>query len=152
MTTSKKRSNWTNCGQIQKSTIEDSGIYRVRWMRGSRPIHPNRCLGRDDLGILAIGKAISLNTRRAAFVRAVESTSANHSEGKLLGILVGYSTFPHNVLKQLFWECRVCRTKGLAYEEELEIKRYILSFGQTPPLNCAIPNRFGEWPGQLSLI
>lgn len=137
---------------LQSGTAEEAGIYRVRWLRGGKAVHPDRFLGSDSLGILAIGQAKSLEVRRSLFVRAAESRRASHSEGKLLGHLVYFGVLPENTLGELHWEYRTCGAETLDREEEAEIKAYVLQFGQTPPLNCVIPNRHGEWPGILRLI
>lgn len=152
MTAQSGQIGWKDVRPIQLSVFDEPGVYRVRWLRDSQPVHPGRFLGRDDLGIIAIGKAKQLEDRRSQFVRAAETRRGSHSEGKLLGILVYYSALPANILGELHWEYRICDVEDLEREESLEIKRYVLRFGQTPPLNCAIPDRFGEWPGQLSLM
>jgi hypothetical protein len=87
-----------------------------------------------------------MESRRRQFIYAVEKCSG-HSEGNLLYYLLRHSPlnerFPHHQLEYRF---RGEDNKAAAKSAEARlIKAYIREFGEVPPLNSAIPDRYGSW-------
>lgn len=87
-----------------------------------------------------------MESRRRQFVRALKKGSG-HSEGNLL-----YYLLRHTSLRQRFpdhrLEFRFRKEAGKAAAEVAEgrmIKAYIREFGEAPPLNSVIPDRYGDW-------
>jgi len=110
-----------------------------------KPIEIRRFLGIDRNGILCIGKTTQLASRRKQFIRGLGGIFG-HSEGNLLHILETISPievkFPD---REYEYSYAVVAIGDEDITEEEEIKAYVKEFGEVPPLNSAIPNRFGDW-------
>ncbi len=79
------------------------------------------------------------------FVRGLEH-GRGHSEANLLHILEK-STPLKRVLPRRIYQYRFRPARNKADANKLEeglIKRYVKRFGEVPPLNSAIPNRYQE--------
>ena len=104
-----------------------------------------RFLGEDRRGLLTIGMTGNMENRRRQFVRGLKS-GRGHSEANLLHQLLDPRRF-RSRLPSCVYEYRFIRTRtrnsagGL---EELLLKRYLRRFGEVPPLNSAIPNRYRD--------
>jgi hypothetical protein len=118
-------------------------VYKVRLLTGAEVVKLPRFLGHDRSGILQIGVSGSFEKRRRQFVRGL-AIGRGHSEGNLLHILQHRSR-----LLETFHECSyeiafvemAGRDEALVEEETL-IKRYFTRFGEVPPLNTQLPNRY----------
>ena len=123
-----------------------AALYELRLRTASGPIAIPRFLGTDSSGLLTIGHTKNMETRRTQFLRAIEK-GRGHSEGNLLYYLLKHSPIrkvhPEHALEYRFREERDKATAKLA--EAGQIKGYIREFGEAPPLNCAIPDRYGDW-------
>ncbi|HEY0733418.1 MAG TPA: hypothetical protein VGD69_00805 [Herpetosiphonaceae bacterium] len=121
-------------------------VYKIRLIQHDLPASIPRFLGVDTAGMLSIGKTTNMETRRLQFIRGTEK-GRGHSSGNLLHLLRQHSplmiTFPEHRYEYTF-----VQVKELGEEttlEEAEIKAYVRTFGEVPPLNSAIPDRYGEW-------
>ena len=139
------RGRWTS---ISERPVRDlAGVYAVRLVDGDRsPRLVRRFLDEDDEGLLCLGQSKNLEQRRTQFINGVQKC-VGHSEANLLHLLGLHARTRaraqlENVLSMLEWRVEYCSPKKR--EEEL-IKSYIKRFGEAPPLNSAIPNRYGLW-------
>jgi hypothetical protein len=137
---------WSNWYKIDKeSEYSDFAVYRIRICNKGKPEIIQRFLGKDVDGLLCIGKTTDMEKRRKQFVRGLTDGSG-HSEGNLLHILETVS--PLGVIyKERVYEysyAMVAEGDEDRAEEE-EIKAYVKRFGEVPPLNSAIPDRYGDW-------
>lgn len=91
-----------------------------------------------------------MDIRRKQFISGLGKMHG-HSEGNLLCVLQKHTP----LLKKypgLEYEYSFARIKSKGRESELEeneIKTYVKKFGEVPPLNSAIPNRYGKWQDHL---
>jgi hypothetical protein len=127
-----------------KSGYDGPAVYEVRILNSAGPMPVPRFLATDIRGLLSIGESRSMDKRRRQLVRAMEKCYG-HSEGNLL-----YYLLRHTRLKDLhpIIEYRFSKEADKAAAKVAEakmIKEYIQKFGEPPPLNCAIPDRDGEW-------
>ncbi|MGA1979348.1 MAG: hypothetical protein ABSG99_02120 [Sedimentisphaerales bacterium] len=112
-----------------------------------KPIPMKRFTGTDGEGCLSIGETTDMETRRKQFM------GGSHSEGILLNIVKKYC---RSYQKQFgnaitIYSYAVVESEDVALKEERElIKKYIMDFGEAPPLNSAVPDRYNydEW-GEL---
>lgn len=127
------------------------GIYAVRILRRrNQPWRMRRLLADDMDGILTLGRSDDIERRRKNFVSGVR-TCYGHSAGNLLHLIVehagAFGDDLEDVLRRVEWTFEHVRTEATSHQrEELMIKHYIRRFGEPPPLNCAIPKRYGKWP------
>jgi hypothetical protein len=131
------------------SSHRSAAVYQIRLSSESKPVVIARFLAEDSEGLLSIGMTNDMERRRRAFVRSLRK-GRGHSEGNLLWVLDRFSQHRE-------WRCGAeyeyryapVENESVAHtQEELLLKRYFLRFGEVPPLNSAIPNRFGEWPSE----
>ena len=140
-----KKEKWTEWKPITEETsCFKGGVYRIRLKNCSI----SRFLGKDKEGILIIGESSKIEDRRQKFMRGIEKCSG-HSEGKLLNLLVRNcpklkNKFPTFKKLKNNLEFKFFETKKRKKLEEKEIKSYIINYGEPPPLNSAIPNRYGD--------
>ncbi len=125
-----------------------AGAYEVRMVRGKDKAVPiSRFLARDPDGLLVIGETSRIEHRRNRFVRGMNK-GGGHSEGNLLHVLIERSPlnqrFPGYRLQFRYY--RVADKVEAQRVQEQLIKQYICRFGEVPPLNSAIPDRYGNWP------
>ncbi|MBA4383442.1 MAG: hypothetical protein C0410_01775 [Anaerolinea sp.] len=129
----------------ESSNYSKCAIYRIRICSKGKPEIIQRFLGKDGDGLLCIGKTTDMERRRKQFVRGLTGVFG-HSEANLLHILETVS--PLGVMfKEREYEYSYARiAKGDEDKaEEAEIKAYVKRFGEVPPLNSAIPDRYGDW-------
>jgi hypothetical protein len=127
-----------------------AGTYELRMVHTVRgktePVPIPRFLRCDNRGLLLIGVTTRIETRRKQFICGVERCYG-HSEGNLLHLLTRYTRltklFPDYQLEFRYHPATGQREAELA--EEQSIKRYVRRFGEVPPLNSAIPNRYTNW-------
>lgn len=129
----------------------EPAAYRVRLLKDGKPFQMNRLLGRDEEGLLSIGKTKDMEGRRAQFISGVVN-GYGHSEGNLLRLLVLYSGLKERVPSRPQIECQflACKSEDEAIKTEARLlKDYLCRFGELPPLNSAIPNRYDETTWRL---
>ncbi len=139
---------WRSLGT--KTLYGGAGTYELRMVhtvRGkTQPVPIPRFLQRDNRGLLLIGVTARIETRRKQFICGVERCHG-HSEGNLLHLLTKYTPLtkqlPDYQLEFRYHPATDQREAELA--EEQSIKRYVRRFGEAPPLNSAIPNRYESW-------
>jgi hypothetical protein len=105
-----------------------------------------RLLKADNEGIMCIGHTRQMEQRRAQFVSAINRASG-HSEMNLVYYLKAYTNFS-NRFKDTNFQYSFCKCSGVdesKKKEEKLIKSYFKEFGEVPPLNSAIPNRYENW-------
>ena len=137
---------WSDWREITKPAVyKECAVYRIRLCSYGGPVRINRFLGVDEDGLLCIGKTTRMEYRRKQFVIGLSGRFA-HSEGNLLHILETVSpllkTYSESKYQYSFAKVRAGQESKI--EEEL-IKSYVRRFGEVPPLNSAIPDRYGYW-------
>lgn len=140
--------NWNRWKIIGKTCSYDGpAVYELRIVGiDHNPITVKRWLLEDRNGIISIGETSNMKGRLNQFVNAL-NRGTGHSEANLLYLLIKYSRFSSTLLEYNI-EYRykgVSSKKEAKRQEELRIKDYVKAFGEVPPLNSVIPNRFGEW-------
>ena len=138
--------NWSDWHDItQPANYGENAVYRIRLMNQQGPAMISRFLGADSNGILCIGKTNDMEKRRRQFVRGLKG-KFGHSEGYLMHILQKVSPFSA-LYANTEWQYSFAKV-GSGEEEAVEaqeIKAYVKEFGEVPPLNSAIPDRYGDW-------
>ncbi len=120
-----------------------AAVYQVRLLRSRRPLPIGRLLRRDPAGLLCIGMTADMQRRRRAFVQGLKR-GRGHSEANLLHQLEK-STPLKRLMPRRVYQYRFRTTSNRLDAQRLEerlIKRYVKQFGEVPPLNSAIPNRY----------
>jgi len=121
-------------------------VYKIRLSHNSLSVSIPRFLGVDTAGILCIGKTTNMENRRIQFIRGIQK-GRGHSEANLLHLLRHHSplmtTFPNHQYEYTFVQIQDFGEETVV--EEAEIKAYVRTFGEVPPLNSAIPDRYGVW-------
>jgi hypothetical protein len=121
-------------------------VYELRIATDDRPIAIPRFLGTDVRGVLSIGETGGMAFRHRQFISAIEKCYG-HSEVNLLYYLLRYTPLnklhPKHCLEYRFRKERAKQAAKLA--EARLIKAYVRQFGEAPPLNSAIPDRYGDW-------
>jgi hypothetical protein len=136
-------SDWRDVNQ--PADHKGCAVYRIRLCNQTGPVRISRFLGTDDDGLLCIGKTIHMDYRRKQFVNSLKDGESAHSEGRLLHFLEKESPLLkfHPKPKYQYSFAKVSSGQESKIEEE-QIKAYVRRFGEVPPLNSAIPNRYGR--------
>ena len=134
---------WSSWQPIDQETgYSGPAVYRVRLVVSSRPVAIPRFLATDMDGILSIGECSDLDRRRQQFVSGLNENSG-HSSGNLLYILERFTrlrkTHPDRMYEFSFGHTET-KDEAKACQDQL-LKRYIVRFGEAPPLNSAVPDR-----------
>jgi len=137
--------DWFNIND--KCNYQGPAVYKVRLANtNGNACKLERLLMADDEGVMCIGHASNMKQRKAQFLSAIKGTGG-HSEMNLIYYLKTYTNFPNKLkdtnLQYSFSECSDV-TESINKEEKL-IKSYFKEFGEVPPLNSAIPNRYKNW-------
>jgi len=138
---------WSEWRPITEPCLHQApAIYELRIANSGEPIAVPRFLGTDHRGLISIGQTGSMSSRRWQFIRAIEKCSG-HSERNLFYYLLRYSALksvhPDHAIEYRFHP-EPDKAAARALENRM-IKAYIRQFGEGPPLNCAIPDRDGDW-------
>ena len=135
-------SSWRELEKLEQEVYDGPAVYRIRICDSGKIVSIQRFLDSDDRGLLCIGKATHLKKRLGQFKRR-----RNHSEAELLSILEEHTSlsarYPNGEHEYSYIE-----VKNPGEENKLEekyIKAYVKRFGETPPLNSAIPYRDCSW-------
>ena len=144
-------SKWKSLKSLGKAVHHaGAAVYEVRMVRTTRgkdkPVPIPRFLAPDPDGLLVIGETSRMKGRYNDFIRGMDK-GRGHSESNLLHLLIEHSPlnqrFPGYRLQ--FRYRRVTDKPAAQRAQEQLIKKYVSKFGELPPLNCAIPNRYGNW-------
>ena len=142
---SKRRIKWTRWQSIEtQANWRGCAIYKIRLVRRFRPICIKRFLNPDAEGVVSIGLTTSMERRRAQFIRGWYK-GRGHSEGNLLHLLEQHSR-SCSVFDGFEPQYRFarCARNEIRKFEAIQIKDYLRKFGEVPPLNCAIPQRYNR--------
>jgi len=121
-------------------------VYQIRLVdEQGHVVQIGRLIKKDPDGILLIGMATEMNRRRKDFINGFKNHK-RHSEGKLLYLLLKYSSFKTDYRGyQYEYYFQPVSTKGDAEQTEMKlIKKYVKIYGEAPPLNSVIPKRDNE--------
>ena len=136
---------WLNINE--KCNYQGPAVYKVRLTNANSNAYAlERLLKADKKGIMCIGHTSNMKQRRAQFVSAINRASG-HSEMNLVYYLKDYPNFLKRFKDENF-QYSFCKCSGVAEsrkKEEKLIKSYFKEFGEVPPLNSAIPNRYKKW-------
>ncbi len=118
-------------------------VYQVRLCSARSPHSIGRLLRRDPGGLLCIVMTVDMQRRRRAFVQGLKR-GRGHSEANLLYRLEKSTPLKRLIPSRMYqYRFRPARNRIDAQRlEERLIKRYVKQFGEVPPLNSAIPNRY----------
>ena len=139
-----KWSPWKNI--TESSRYDGCAVYEVRLVnKEDHPVIINRFLGTDKEGILAIGMTTNMERRRKQFIYG-ENRCRAHSEGNLLFLLKEYSRFKTKYNRTRYqYRFQKVKTRDDAKKKEKKlIKDYFKKYGEVPPLNSAIPDRYDK--------
>ena len=121
-------------------------VYQFRLTHQSEAVSIGRLLKPDPEGTLVIGSTGNLE-RRADQSRAARLYASGSSTMNLLYYVENYTA-----LLQLFPGCsydyRFLQVETAEAAKELEgslLKDYFKTFGELPPLNSVIPDRYSNW-------
>lgn len=137
--------DWLNIND--KCNYQGPAVYKVRLAYANgNACTLGRLLKADDEGIMCIGHTRQMEQRRTQFVSAINGVGG-HSEMNLVDYLKAHTIFRKR-FKDANFQYSFCKCVDVAEskkEEERLIKSYFKKFGEVPPLNSAIPNRYGNW-------
>jgi hypothetical protein len=138
---------WTPWKKIEApSERSEPAAYRIALLDAAGvPLPLSRMLGIDRDGLLSIGKTTSMESRRRQFVSGM-TRCYGHSEGNLLHLLLRYSRLKEIVANAtiVYQFVDASTDKEAKSAEARLLKDYLIRFGELPPLNSAIPNRYDE--------
>jgi hypothetical protein len=141
---------WSDWTPITKECSQSSPVvYRIAIAKKDTQVELipiGRLAGVDGDGILLIGKAIKMETRRRQFL----NPNGAHSEGILFKLIKAYSRqFQEKYANSsCVYSYAVASDGAEALKiKQQQIKKYVMHYGETPPLNSAIPDRYNydEW-------
>ena len=140
---------WSAWQTIQKPlTYTGPALYELRITNKlGTPFSINRFLSIDNEGVLTIGQTKCMERRRTQFITGIHQCYG-HSECNLLYFLIKHSLFDkifHDFILQFRYK-QLPTEHDAKTEEKSAIKEYICKFGEVPPLNSAIPDRYNGWP------
>lgn len=124
-------------------------VYQMRLLQGGQPRRINRFRGSDEHGLLTIGETKSMEQRRLDFITAINKCY-KHSAGNLLYLIFNYCRMgPEVTADAVEYRYVEMETEDDAkHAEALLVRQYILRHCEPPPLNSAIPDRYGERYGK----
>jgi hypothetical protein len=124
-----------------------SGVYWIKLFKNQQPVEIHRLGGVDKEGMLSIGCTDNIERRRKQFVNSSEG-KYGHSEGMQWFLARKYSDLGSQEYSLWFDYVKAESKEASEKGEEDEIRRYFKEYGETPPLNSAIPNR-KKWFDEL---
>ncbi|MGD0597834.1 MAG: hypothetical protein ABSA64_09990 [Sedimentisphaerales bacterium] len=139
---------WTDWFNINDNcNYQGPAVYKVRLANAnSNACKLERLLMADDEGIMCIGQTGNMERRRTKFLSGIKNANG-HSEINLVYYLNRYTKFPDkfNDANFQYSFCKCSDVPESKKEEDKLIKAYFKEFGEVPPLNSAIPNRYEGW-------
>ena len=138
------RINWSGWTPVSEVTSHSScAVYRIRTTQSGKPIKIARFLGVDQQGLLSYGMTTNMKSRLRSFNHGLQRGTAN-SEANLMRLLRLFTKlnrlYPNSRLDYSFMKYGSKAEADLI--EEILIKAYVIQYGEVPPLNSAIPQRF----------
>jgi len=138
--------NWTDWQKIIKNSVEKSAVYQVRMVDDDlKPYSINRFLDTDKDGIVCIGESSNMEQRRKKFLSGIKY-ARGHSSMNLV-----YYLERHTKLKEIFnpysfqYRYSTCKASERKRIKSKLTKEYFKQFGEVPPLNSVLPNRYDGW-------
>jgi len=143
---------WSQWQSIRIPTeCSSAAVYQVRGVVEGRAVEIPRFLAVEPHGILVIGCTNDMSRRRKDFVKGLDRCYG-HSEGNLLHLLARHSDLAsrHPSIDYEFRHAPQSTKEAAERTEALLVKAYIRRYGEGPPLNAAIPDRYDEegWAGE----
>ena len=141
--------DWTDWLDIEVSAnFRKPAVYKVRLIDSDG----NRCklarlLKVDKEGTMCIGHTGDMEQRRKQFLTALKK-AYGHSSMNLVYYLWKYSSIFREKFKSAKFQYSFCRCSSVYKAKNCEsdlIKSYFKKFGEVPPLNSSIPNRYKDW-------
>jgi hypothetical protein len=138
---------WTHWRPIEEvCSHRNTAVYKIALLERFEPFEPikiPRFLKEDKDGILVIGETTQMERRRRYFI------NGSHSEGILWDKLKKYTGFEKKFPNAVLAYCYsiIEDNKQAKSSESRLIKKYIIQYGEAPPLNSSIPDRYNdeEW-------
>lgn len=139
---------WNNWEKLDsKCDHAAAAVYEFRLVsEKSQPYKFPRWFAVDKNGILSIGETGDMQKRLKQFINGFNRCNG-HSEANLLFLINKHCSL-NDIFSNYEIEYRYIPVSSKEYAkqcEEILIKDYVKSFGEVPPLNSAIPKRYGEW-------
>lgn len=128
-------------------------VYEFRLITSGRPVAIPRFLDTDEDGTLVYGCTGKFEQRYWQS-RAAKSSANGSSTMNLLYYWDRFTTLPR-LYPEATYEYRFAalETKKEAKRaESFLIKRYVCRFGDRPPLNSALPDRYAGWDEALASV
>jgi hypothetical protein len=118
-------------------------VYRLRIVAADGPVSIPRFLAVDTEGILSIGSTSDMDQRRLDFQTGLRS-GRGHSQANLLHIVERETALGQLVSAPAYQYTfvRLPSTQQATHSEEMLIKAYVCIYGELPPLNSSIANRY----------
>lgn len=145
---------WTEWRSISDATDSwGPAVYEIRLAVGGNPRPINRFGGTDPHGVLTIGESKSMEQRRLDFITAIDKCY-KHSAGNLLHLILKFCQMPPEVNREAiqYHFAPMPTQEDAKHAEALLVRRYILSYAEPPPLNSAIPDRYGTSYGEWETV
>lgn len=130
------------------------GVYAIRLINASneKPIAIGRFLGKDEGGILQIGRSKHLGKRLLDFFHSCYEGAHSHSEGARLCLIRVLTQFEEHIYPESCLQYNMKWTSDIEHagqEEERLLKSYFKWFGELPPLNRNIGHRSIRWTKEV---
>jgi hypothetical protein len=128
-------------------------VYEFRLVVLGRPVAISRFLGVDEGGTLVYGCTGKFDQRYWQS-RAAKSSANGSSTINLLYYWERFTALPKlypNFAYQYRFAPLATKKEAKQHESAL-IKRYVCRFGDRPPLNSALPDRYAGWDEALASI
>ena len=148
-------SKWKDISSIDNLARQLSkvpGVYKMRLSNSAGRAHPiGRLLDIDKKGVLAVGESANLARRIKEFHRAyIGDRFMRHSEGDrlFLVLMCQYSHFKtayQNNFTIQFAVMKLNNKTEAETKEERLLKGYFKKFGELPPLNSLMPDKYISW-------
>ena len=125
---------------------KEYAAYEIRMVRNGKPIPIKRWCGTDRTGIVCIGGGNLKVKWDFFYYAAIRKVRVPHSAGRLYSILM-QSTKLRGKIGDHQFEIRYRPVKSKNEGEKLEAilsKKYLMKFGEMPPLNSTIPSKVWE--------
>lgn len=128
-------------------------VYQFRLVEADAPVRLGRMLGVDQDGILVIGCTTNMLNRcyqsRSGWRKASGSSTMNW-----LYYIERHTPFrDHHPTARFEYRFAVAESEAQVVEwEERLLKSYFRRFGELPPLNAIMPNRYGGYDEDAALV
>ena len=126
---------------------ERFAVYKIRLVtEDSKPFTLPRLFKKDMSGIMCIGQTTNMERRRNQAYGAI-SKGDGHSAMNLVFYLREFCNFDKRFANWNFqFNFSKCKSGHDAKKREDDLsKEYFREFGEVPPLNSVLPNRYDNW-------